>query len=57
MQLHSGGWAMPVMRAFSHRSDRHSSVPPLQMVELLKKNPAVAIPVVLARLVQNDSEW
>lgn len=29
----------------------------LQMVDLLKKNPAVAIPVVLTRLVQKDSEW
>jgi len=27
------------------------------VVELLKKNPAVAIPVILARLVQKDSEW
>jgi hypothetical protein len=29
----------------------------LQMGELLRKNPAVAVPVVLARLVQKDSEW
>ncbi len=27
------------------------------MVELLKKNPAVAVPVVLARLKQKDEEW
>ena len=31
--------------------------PDLQMGDLLRKNPAVAIPVVLARLVQKDSEW
>lgn len=29
----------------------------MQMGELLRKNPAVAVPVVLARLVQKDSEW
>lgn len=28
-----------------------------QVVELLKKNPAVAVPVVLARLKQKDEEW
>lgn len=29
----------------------------MQVVELLKKNPAVAVPVVLARLKQKDEEW
>lgn len=28
-----------------------------QIVDLLKKNPGVAIPVVLSRLQQKDSEW
>ena len=27
------------------------------MVDLLKKNPAVAVPVILARLKQKDEEW
>jgi hypothetical protein len=35
----------------------HVLLPDLQMGDLLRKNPAVAIPVVLARLVQKDSEW
>ena len=28
-----------------------------QVVDLLKKNPAVAVPVILARLTQKDEEW
>jgi paired amphipathic helix protein Sin3a len=28
-----------------------------QLTELLKKNPQVAVPVVLARLEQKDKEW
>ena len=28
-----------------------------QVVDLLKKNPAVAVPVILARLKQKDEEW
>lgn len=38
----------------------HTPTPPLQgqvMVELLKKNPSVAVPVVLMRLEQKEAEW
>lgn len=40
----------------SHRHTTHHSQG-AQLIELLKKNPAVAIPVVIIRLEQKEAEW
>ena len=53
-QVKTGG--AEILRAAADLAWRHR-LPPAQVVALLRQNPAVAVPTVLNRLSQKDSEW
>ena len=50
-------WGMVILPRGSRAAPARAGEQGMQVVELLKKNPAVAVPVVLARLKQKDEEW
>ena len=54
------GWSLPedLLRAFHFRAiQRIYGEQGPQVVSLLRQNPAVAVPTILARLAQKDAEW